>query len=481
MRVRTPTFQRRSRPTALGRSALALLFAATSGCTEGTEGGDSERGDEIHATPTPTVNSPGLPGPDSDVPPSTASETTSPVGPPQPTATPSTGTTSPDSPTLSDPPSATVPAPPAPDAGAEPEPDPGHALVDDAGVDGECSPFVLPEDCSVPEGAVLPGELYCTGLYTDSQSRELRCDVVEYAPSYELWSDGAVKRRFVHIPHNAHVDVTDPDDFRYPVGTRFWKEFQVPDGNDLRLGETRLLERVELGWLYTSYVWSADGSKAVQENAGVIDLHGTGHTVPSREDCKTCHSGRRDFVLGWDALMLGPGATGITVETLEQADWVTWQGKSEGVPCPLHRSIPGDEVERAALGYLHSNCGVSCHNDNLSAEAYETGLFLRLNHDTLGSVQETPSFTSAWLRPHSPHATIDALPPLDDGRGYVALRPLDAEGSLILARMKVRGTEAAMPRLGTNRVDSAGVAAVQVWIEQMTPERGYPSADDDVQ
>lgn len=464
-----------STPRTLCSAALTLLVAAFS-CSNGA---NSQRSEQVDAAPT---------SPTSAHPTGTAA-----AGMTAPTA-PSVASTIPPQPVTSNPPTppttSATPSVPVADAGAAPPsegPPPSNSTpASDGGLDApsveagvtddDCPPFEMPEACTVPDGGVLPADLHCTGLYEAWPGQQPRCDVVEYAPAFELWSDGAVKRRFVHIPRGTQVDVTDSDAFLYPVGTRFWKEFQVLDGDRLRLGETRLMQRVELGWLYTSYVWSEDGQQAVQENAGVLDLHGTGHSVPSREDCKTCHSGRSDFILGWDALMLGDGASGITHQTLEQADWVTWEGKSEGVPSPLDLRIPGDLIEQAALGYLHSNCGISCHNDNVSAEAYDTGLFLQLDSDALASVQQTPTFATALLRPHSPNATISDLPALPDGRDYVALRPLDTEGSLLLARMKIRGSEAAMPRLGTNVVDEVGVGLVQAWIEQMTPERGYPEA-----
>lgn len=354
-----------------------------------------------------------------------------------------------------------------------------------AGDDGEteagtpeddCGSFEMPSDCTIPDGAVLPGELRCTGLYSDWESRTFNPCAVEYAPAHALWSDGSVKRRFAWVPSGEQVDVSDPDDFRYPLGTRFWKEFRAPTDQGERLLETRLLERVDGGWLYTSYVWTEDESNAIQNNDGVGDLYASGHTVPSREQCKECHSGRPDYVLGWDGILLGDGATGVTRELLASASWVTWQGKDEGAAFPLTSTIPGDDVERAALGYLHSNCGVSCHNDTTAALALETGFFTRLDVDQLASVQETPTFATGLERIPSPNAPLTELEPLTDGRSYVDLRPLDTEASLVFVRMKLRNQDAAMPRIGTNRVDDEGVALVQAWIESMTEERGYPPA-----
>jgi len=332
-----------------------------------------------------------------------------------------------------------------------------------------CDEFQLPADCTIPEGAVLPGELRCTGLYSNWETRTLRCGVTEYAPAYELWSDGAEKLRYVWLPPGETIDVSNPDDFDYPVGTRFWKEFHVgPPGNQ-KLGETRLMLRAEAGWLYTAYVWSEDGTTATQQNDGVTDLFGTGHSVPSREQCRTCHIGRDQFILGWDFIMLSAGATGVTAQTL--AD----EGRFSGLdPSLLDLTIPGDDVEQAALTYLHANCGVSCHNTTPDATANPSGLYLRLEVDALGDVQETAAAAGINQLP-GPNAMFGDLPN-QPTEPYYDFRPLDPERSLALARMEFRGSETAMPPLGTHVADPDGVALVRAWIEAMTEERGYPAA-----
>ncbi len=338
-----------------------------------------------------------------------------------------------------------------------------------SGGSGDCEPFVMPASCAIPDGAVLPADLACTGLYADVAARELRCDVQPYTPAHELWSDGATKQRYVSLPSGGTIDVGDPNDFVYPVGTKFWKEFHVgPEGSRV-LGETRLLQKTDLGWIYTTYVWDDAGSVATQTNDGVLDLFGTGHGVPSREQCKTCHSGRRDFVLGWDFLMLGEGSSGVTRESLHEAELLSGLDPSAGGP--LTATIPGDAVEAAALAYLHANCGVSCHNTNPNAAGGPSGLYLRLDLDTLGSVHETTALTSGINHPPSPNAQLTDLPE----RSYYDFLPLDLEGSLALVRMQHRGSAAAMPPLASLQVDAAGIAAVSAWIESMTEERGYPA------
>lgn len=343
-----------------------------------------------------------------------------------------------------------------------------------AGGSADCQEFVMPDDCTIPEGAVLPAELRCTGLYGDWETRQLACGVKEYMPAYQLWTDAAVKRRFFSLPPGETVDVTDPDAFQYPVGTRFWKEFHIQTDDGTRLGETRLMERVAAGWIYTSYVWDWEETQAVQQNEGVLDWEGTGHTIPSREQCKGCHAGRGDFILGWDALMLGAGATGTNRDDLVDLGLLTWQDQDTGAPSPLALEVPGNATEQAALGYLHANCGVSCHNDTSRALALDTGLVLRLDHDALGSVLETPAWTTALDKTPSPNAPLSTLDPPTSG-DYVDLAPLEPERSLMLVRMTYRYDDAAMPPMGTNVVDDAGVELVRAWIEAMTPENGYPA------
>jgi hypothetical protein len=355
------------------------------------------------------------------------------------------------------------------DAGAN-DAAPGDAGADAVvGADG-CVPFVMPDNCTIPENSALYSDLRCTGLYGRFEQRELACNVEGYVPAYPLWSDGADKHRYVWLPPGGKLDASDPDEIVYPVGTKFWKEFRLPNGG--RLLETRLLQRVETGWLYTTYVWSEDQTTATQNNDGVPNLLGTGHVVPNRDQCDECHRGRKDKILGWDALLLGAGAQGITRDQLVQRG-LFMPGKE--LPS---LNIPGDEIDSAALGYMHANCGVSCHNSSPRAKGGNSGLNLRLDAAKLGSVLETPAVTTSVNHVPSTnekHTGVE-LPPDTEPRGYMYdIRPGDPARSFIVARMKTRGGDGAMPQIATNVVDQAGVAAVTAWIERMASPP-YPAA-----
>ncbi len=129
-----------------------------------------------------------------------------------------------------------------------------------------------------------PADLRDTGLYASWTEKRIRPDNLAFSPQYPLWTDGATKRRWVHIPRGKWVDASRPDDWVFPPGTRFWKEFGFG-----RPVETRYLERRRDGtWLYATYVWSEDGREArLAPEFGIA--------VSARDSTggKSQHSGRR--------------------------------------------------------------------------------------------------------------------------------------------------------------------------------------------
>jgi hypothetical protein len=149
------------------------------------------------------------------------------------------------------------------------------------------------EDAAPP--APLPLHLHDTGLYrADGKGDDLYAEVMTFTPQYTLWSDGALKRRWLRLPAGSAVDASDPDVWRFPRGTRLWKEFS----HNGRKVETRFIERLANGdWRYAAYIWSEDGRNAVlAPDSGVKALPvaqapGGVYDIPARADCRACHEG----------------------------------------------------------------------------------------------------------------------------------------------------------------------------------------------
>src|SRR5438034_981857 len=158
--------------------------------------------------------------------------------------------------------------------------------------------------CSPPDPALqskLPARLSQTGLYEDGDPERLSAGLQAFTPQFELWSDGAQKRRWLSLPAGESIDQRDPDNWLFPLGTQLWKEFSV-DG--VRV-ETRTLRKVGPGnddWAAEAYVWLPDGSDAIATPQGASNVLGTAHDVPAAEQCRACHGGRKSFALGYSAV-----------------------------------------------------------------------------------------------------------------------------------------------------------------------------------
>jgi hypothetical protein len=229
-----------------------------------------------------------------------------------------------------------------------------------------------------------------------------------YTPEFELWSDGATKRRWIWLPPGASIDGRDMDAWRFPTGTKLWKEFSFGAGRV----ETRLLEKLgpeDADWLAVAYVWNADGSDALAFPDGGADVRGTTHDVPPARDCMGCHGGTQSRVLGFSAIQLNHPA--------HPDEWslgrLVHEERIYGA-ASIVAGVPGDERTRRVLGYLHANCA-HCHNQHRPPESAGARCFnprrdfdLSLRVGELGAVGDTAVYRSALggvIDPGDPEAS----------------------------------------------------------------------------
>ena len=109
-----------------------------------------------------------------------------------------------------------------------------------------------------------------TILFDDIRSFQVSETLREFRPNYPLWTDGALKTRWVYFPPGRTIDTSDPDQWKFPVGTVFFKEFRksVEKGlysmQEIRV-ETRVLAKTGDGvgadaWTMRHAAGTADGS-----------------------------------------------------------------------------------------------------------------------------------------------------------------------------------------------------------------------------
>lgn len=308
----------------------------------------------------------------------------------------------------------------------------------------------------------LPVELACTGLYSDAKAKKLAKRVERYAPSYKFWSDGAEKSRYILLPDAKQIDSSDPRAWKFPVGTKVWKEFQQND----RLAETRLYQKVRSDkWNKTTYVWDKAGKAAEREDNGMMmPLNGYNYEVPNVGTCNDCHDGSTDNMLGFEMVSLGlPNAEGLTLQRLVDEDLLS----DPPARTSLQIGDDGTGKARDVLGFLHINCGVTCHNDGVNSKAAETDLRMKLNFDDLDGRAMNDSEVLKSL--------IDAPAKTTQWQGQKRIVPGKPEESLLYNLITTRlGTDGnkQMPPLVTRVVDEEHADLIRDWILALKPAGG---------
>jgi hypothetical protein len=311
----------------------------------------------------------------------------------------------------------------------------------------------------------VPGRLSDTGLFRVGVLESRGPGVRAFSPQYPLWSDGAGKARWVRLPEGTTIDVSNPDRWVFPDGTRFWKEFTVGG----RKVETRMLSKRDGEWQFASYAWNDAQTDAtlVPEagmTAAVEVAAGRPYRIPSVAECRACHVSGRVEVLGFSALQLSPdrdpGALHadtitpdmVTLRTLIDEQRLSPRRDDWRANPP--RIAARDPQTRTVLGYLSANCG-SCHNAASDIANLELDLKAVVSPAapcpaTLATTLDRPG---RWEIPSAPRGT---------SRRLTAGRP---DLSALLVRMRSRRPSTQMPPLGTVVVDHAAVELLTSWVE----------------
>ncbi len=356
---------------------------------------------------------------------------------------------------LIDNPVATPDAGAADDAAAPGDPEAGAVPIVPV---ADASDGAAPVDCVAEDASFgAPNDLACTGLYSSFATKTIAAANRAFDPGLHLWSDGADKSRWIYLPPGQKIDTTDMNEWRMPVGTRAWKEFKI-SGHRV---ETRMFwKRGANDWVRATYRWSDDESAATSLETGQSNVGGTSYSIPTIQQCDTCHAGRIDHLLGFEAVSLSqPTATGMTVQVLEA------EGRLTANPTSA-LAIPNDSTGKAAvaLGWLHANCGTACHSNSPGSFAGATGLWMRLEvqaDGTLGGLKETSTWKTAV------GVAVDLEP--FRTRGWKRITPNDpfvGDGlSLLPYRDGKRNEEGLqMPPIATSIPDLADDALVKDWI-----------------
>lgn len=319
----------------------------------------------------------------------------------------------------------------------------------------------------------LPKELSAFNLFADSAAQTPHEGVIAYDLSTPLFTDHALKNRFLWMPGGTSAAYHETDAFDFPVGTVIAKTFSYPADfrqpeENLRRIETRILWRKAKGWVALPYVWNEDASEAKLAVAGkqtevrFLDENGAERTVnyivPNMNQCKLCHENQKEIgPIGPKARYLNreylyDGEKKNQLVKLMEAGYLRGAPEDPAAwPHAFDWTDSSAPLEDRARTYLDINCA-HCHNPK--GPAYTSGLDLTFYQK-------------------APHRIGVYKPPVAAGRGSAGLRfgivPGAPEESILLARMLSLDPGMMMPQLGRTTVHEEGVALVEEWIRSLRP------------
>jgi uncharacterized repeat protein (TIGR03806 family) len=129
--------------------------------------------------------------------------------------------------------------------------------------------------------------------------------VIPYKPNSELFTDYALKKRFVWMPSGVKATYNgDGNVLELPVGSALIKSFyynKVQPNNTTKIIETRIMIRKSTGWIFANYIWNDEQTEALlttQSTARDLswkDANNVVHTLNYRTpevdfECLRCHS-----------------------------------------------------------------------------------------------------------------------------------------------------------------------------------------------
>ncbi len=338
----------------------------------------------------------------------------------------------------------------------------------------------------------FPRKLSETGLFANVKNYKPASGVIPYDVVAPLWSDGAIKDRFMAVPgdHKIEFDaVTYPAEapgnmpgWRFPDGTVFVKTFslETETGNpkSVRRLETRLLHHIKMPgnddeygaqvWNGYTYVWNDE-----QTDAELLDAKGLDRVFkikdklapngvreqkwhfPSRAECALCHTMAAKYVLGATTEQLnrnfdfGDGKPKNQLKHFDELGYFTKPMPSNAkglgkVLVDYHDSK--QTLDARARSYLHANCS-HCHRKWGGGNA-EFILLASLPLAETGTVGVRPG---------------QGLFELTDPKVLV---PGDPARSMVLHRMKKIGL-GRMPHIASNSVDAEAVELIERWIREL--------------
>jgi mono/diheme cytochrome c family protein len=306
----------------------------------------------------------------------------------------------------------------------------------------------------------FPAVLSATGAFSNLSTLTPSTGLIPFTVNSPLWSDAALKSRWIAVPNDGPPYTSDEQisfvpvgEWAFPNGTVFVKHFELTvneiTGARKRL-ETRLLVRNADGAVYgVTYKWRDDNSDAdllpgslnedipITTSSGAIRIQTWSY--PSRSQCLFCHNSAPSYVLGvkthqinGDFTYPATGRTDNQVRTFAHLGLLNPTPNEADIPNFLKSVAVTDTtatVQYRMRSWIDANCS-HCHRPGGPGPGYDGRLYTPLESQNLIN-------------------------------NFVLFR--DIEGSALYQRDNaLDGTK--MPPLAKNLVHEAAMANLRQWI-----------------
>jgi len=325
----------------------------------------------------------------------------------------------------------------------------------------------------------FPRKLSETGLFEDVVSLKPAPGVIPYSVNSPLWSDGAIKERWLAVPGDTKIDLTeDQRGWGFPDGSVIVKSFarEVAQGKpeSRKRVETRLLVKQNNEWEGFSYAWNDEQTDAllVEKEGRNVNFNLPEESsdsegllkqwrFPSRTECMMCHSRAARYVLGISTPQMNGNHDygGVIDNQMRALDHIGMFVKAPSKPLDELPRLPNPQdetvsLEQRARSYLHANCSV-CHVPDGGGNA-KIDLEILTELAKANLVDEKPTQGDFAI----PEARI--------------LAPGDPERSVLYHRITQVPGRGRMPPLASAVIDQEGTLLIRKWIESMKAAESEP-------
>ncbi len=320
----------------------------------------------------------------------------------------------------------------------------------------------------------VPRLLSQTGLFSNLVNMEASEGLIPYDLIAPLWSDRAVKSRWVSVPSGETIIFAESGRWVWPAGTVLIKTFSLPTDEDNPTSLQRLETRVNVvqpdGSLYSvTYKWRADNSDAdlltslVNEDILIKSSDGNWiqtWTYPGPKDCVSCHNEDIRGTIGPKTASLNRDYTYSSNVTDNQIR--TWNNlglfstpvdESRIANMPQHANIKdtSKSLEHRVRSYWDMNCG-SCHGPLGIASKWDG------RYETPLSEQGVVNGELANQRDYLHDYGLSSPKVVDPG---------NPENSILYIRDGSEDSDDAMPPLGRALADDEYMEVLKQWINSL--------------